>query len=83
MTTSRAAAFLALLALLALPARALTQQPAEAGLARDAATREPLECLHVALVDSAERAVAHGVTDSAGMFVLVAPGPGAFSVRFE
>ena len=74
---SRAAVFLAL------PVRAWSQQPAEAGLARDADTRAPLECLHVALVDSADRAVAHAVTDSAGMFVLVAPAPGAFRVRFE
>lgn len=69
--------------LLALPTRAQSQQPAEAGLARDAATKTPLECLHVALVDSADRAVAHAVTDSAGTFVLVAPGPGTFRVRFE
>jgi hypothetical protein len=80
---SRAAALLALIAFLVLPAPAWAQQPAEAGLARDAATKAPLECLHVALVDSADHALAHAVTDSAGMFVLVTPGPGAYRVRFE
>jgi hypothetical protein len=70
-------------ALCAWPAQTRAQQPAAAGLARDAATKAPLECLHVALVDSTNRAVAHSVTDTSGMFVLVAPGPGAFRVRFE
>ena len=43
----------------------------------------PLRCLHVALVDSSDRAVAHAVTDSIGTFVIVAPTPGAYRVGFE
>jgi len=59
------------------------QPPAQSGLARDARLGTPLACLHVALLDSAERAVAHSVTDSAGTFVLVAPAPGVYRVGFE
>ena len=40
----------------------------------------PLRCLHVALVDSSDRAVAHAVTDSAGTFVIVAPSAGVYRV---
>ena len=58
-------------------------QMAEAGVARDAKTGAPLQCLHVVLADSADRAVAHTVTDSAGQFMLEAPRPGAYRVRFE
>jgi Carboxypeptidase regulatory-like domain len=58
-------------------------QMAEAGVARDAKTGAPLECLHVVLADSADRAIAHTVTDSAGRFMLEAPRPGAYRVRFE
>ena len=36
----------------------------EAGVARDAKSGAPLECLHVTLVDSTNRAVAHTVTDA-------------------
>jgi hypothetical protein len=43
----------------------------------------PLACLHVVLLDSAARAVAHTVTDSAGTFVLVAPAAGVYRVGFE
>lgn len=50
---------------------------------RDAKLRTPLECLHVALIDADDRAVAHAVTDSAGTFVLVAPAPGVYRVGFE
>jgi hypothetical protein len=74
---------LALAALLLAPAWVAAQPPAASGIARDARLRTPLECLHVALVDSADRAVAHTVTDAAGTFVLVAPAPGAYRVRFE
>lgn len=56
---------------------------AEAGIARDARTRQVLECLHVSLVDTAGNALAHTVTDSAGRFMLEAPRPGAYRVRFE
>ena len=35
------------------------------------------------LIDAGERAVAHAVTDSAGTFVLGAPGPGVYRVGFE
>jgi hypothetical protein len=69
---------------LLLAARALSAQPpAESGIARDATLRTPLECLHVALIDAEEHAVAHAVTDSAGTFVLVAPSPGVYRVGFE
>ena len=71
-------------ALLALAASALpAQPPAASGIARDARLGTPLPCLHVALLDTAARAVAHTVTDSAGTFVLVAPGPGTYRVGFE
>jgi len=59
------------------------QPPAESGIARDARFGTPLACLHVALLDSAERAVAHTVTDSAGTFVLVAPAAGVYRLGFE
>jgi len=59
------------------------QPPAESGLARDAKSGIPLSCLHVTLVDSTDRAVAHAVTDSAGTFVLVAPSAGVYRVGFE
>jgi hypothetical protein len=70
-------------ALLLLAAKLTAQPPAAAGLARDARSGTPLACLHVALLDSSDHAVAHAVTDSAGTFVLVAPGPGAYRVGFE
>ncbi|HEU4719803.1 MAG TPA: hypothetical protein VFS59_00460 [Gemmatimonadaceae bacterium] len=73
-----AATFLALSAS-ALPA----QPPAASGIARDARLGTPLACLHVALLDSAQKAVAHAVTDAAGTFVLVAPGAGVYRVGFE
>ena len=69
--------------LLALPATTLGQQPAMSGLVRHRMTGQPIECLHVALADSLDRTVAHTVTDSAGMFVLVAPDTGSFRVQFE
>jgi hypothetical protein len=74
---------LAAIAPLCVPALLAAQPPAESGIARDAKLHTPLECLHVALVDSADHAVAHTVTDSAGTFVLVAPAPGVYRVRFE
>jgi len=55
----------------------------EAGVARDAKTGAPLECLHVALVGSTNRAIAHTVTDATGQFQLEAPHPGPYRVRFE
>jgi hypothetical protein len=65
------------------PVPAHTQPPAQSGVARDARLGTPLACLHVVLLDSAARAVAHTVTDSAGTFVLVAPAPGIYRVGFE
>jgi hypothetical protein len=59
------------------------QPPAESGIARDARLGAPLPCLHVALLDAEDRAVAHAVTDSAGTFVVVAPAAGAYRVGFE
>jgi hypothetical protein len=59
------------------------QPPAQSGVARDARLGTPLACLHVVLLDSAARAVAHTVTDSAGTFVLVAPAAGVYRVGFE
>ena len=71
-------------AALLLSASALdAQPPAESGVARDARSSAPLRCLHVSLIDSTDRAVAHAVTDSAGTFVLVAPSPGIYRVGFE
>jgi hypothetical protein len=71
-------------ALLLLATRALAAQPpAESGIARDAKSGTPLRCLHVTLVDSTDRAVAHAVTDSTGTFVIVAPSAGAYRVGFE
>jgi hypothetical protein len=65
------------------PVPAHAQPPAQSGVARDARLGTPLACLHVVLLDSAARAVAHTVTDSAGTFVLVAPAPGLYRVGFE
>ena len=65
------------------PLQADAQQPMVGGIARDARTREPLECLHVALLDSAARAIAHTVTDAAGRFMLEAPRAGVYRVQFE
>jgi len=67
----------------AFPAPTLGQQPAMSGLVRHRTTGQPIECLHVALADSLDRTVAHAVTDSAGMFVLVAPDTGSFRVQFQ
>jgi hypothetical protein len=72
-----------LFAMCVLRPAAAAAQIMEGGIARDARSRAPLECLHVALIDSSGRAVANTVTDSAGQFALEAPGPGAFRVRFE
>ena len=65
------------------PVPAHAQPPAQSGIARDARLGTPLACLHVVLLDSAARAVAHTVTDSAGTFVLVAPAAGVYRVGFE
>jgi hypothetical protein len=76
--------FTFVIALLLLATRALAAQPpAESGVARDAQSGAPLRCLHVMLVDSTDRAVAHTVTDSAGTFVVVAPTTGVYRVGFE
>jgi hypothetical protein len=76
--------FAFVIGLLLLATRALAAQPpAESGVARDAQSGAPLRCLHVMLVDSTDRAVAHTVTDSAGTFVVVAPTTGVYRVGFE
>lgn len=69
--------------LVALPVTAFGQPPAMSGLVRHRTTGQPIECLHVALADSLDRTVAHTVTDSAGMFVLVAPDTGSYRVQFD
>jgi hypothetical protein len=73
------------LAIVALPNLGVPRasaQMVEAGITRDAKLGMPLECLHVALLDSTGRAVAHTVTDSAGRFQLEATTPGAYRVQF-
>jgi hypothetical protein len=70
-------------ALLVVAGDVVAQPPAESGIARDARSSAPLACLHVMLLDSADRAVVHAVTDSAGTFVLVAPTAGTYRVGFE
>lgn len=55
----------------------------EAGIARDGKLGTPLECLHVALIDTTGAPVAHTVTDSAGQFQLEAPRPGVYRVQFQ
>lgn len=74
---------LAALALVLAASRVVAQAPAESGIARAARTNTPLACLHVMLLDSADSAVAHAVTDANGTFVLVAPAAGSYRVGFE
>ena len=69
--------------LVALPITTFGQPPAMSGVVRHRLTGQPIECLHVALAASLDRTVAHTVTDSSGMFVLVAPDTGTFRVQFE
>ena len=73
--------FLSSLAIVLASSRA-DAQPVMAGVARDANLGKPLQCLHVALIDSTGRSVVHAVTDSAGEFTLEAPRPGPYSVQF-
>src|SRR6478752_8423653 len=75
--------YASVVALLFLARTLAAQSPAESGIARDARSGAPLRCLHVMLVDSTDRAVAHTVTDSAGTFVIVAPATGVYRVGFE
>jgi hypothetical protein len=62
---------------------AAAQAAAEAGVVRDAKRGTPLECLHVALLDSTGKAIGHTVTDAQGQFTLDAPRPGRYRVQFE
>jgi hypothetical protein len=71
-----------LLLVAALGATRASAQPTMAGVARDANLGTPLQCLHVAMLDSAGNAVAHTVTDSAGEFMLEAKRPGVYRVEF-
>ena len=57
--------------------------PTFEGIAVDAASKAPLGCLRVALEDSARNTVASGRTDREGTFILAAPRPGSYAVRFE
>ncbi len=75
-------ALLGAAALACLAPERLSAQMAEAGVARDAKLGTPLVCLHVALLDSAGKAIQHTVTDSAGQFLLEAPRPGKYRVQF-
>ena len=74
--------FLCVVGLSCLHSSRLGAQIVEAGIARDAKLGSPLECLHVALLDSTGSAIAHTVTDSAGQFQLEAPQPGAYRLQF-
>ena len=75
--------WLAVLLLLLAASDVVAQPPAASGIARSARGNAPLACLHVMLLDAADRAVAHAVTDSAGTFVLVAPAAGIYRIGFE
>jgi len=79
----RVSALFASSALALVSALSTAHGQAEGGIARDAKTRAPLECLHVALLDSSGRAVTHTVTDSLGRFMLEAPRAGRYRVRLE
>ncbi|MEO8562718.1 MAG: carboxypeptidase-like regulatory domain-containing protein [bacterium] len=74
---------LTLVALLTVPAVLAAQPPAMSGIVNDVDSRTPLECLHVALLDASENAIAHTVTDAAGTFVVAAPAPGSFRLLFD
>ncbi len=82
MNSTLARALHALLIAAVVPA-SLSAQTVEAGIARDAARGTPYECLHVALLDTSGKAIAHTVTDSAGRFLLEAPRPGVYRVQFN
>jgi hypothetical protein len=71
-----------LLLVTALGATRASAQPTMAGIARDANLGTPLQCLHVAMIDSAGKAVAHTVTDSAGEFMLEAQRSGVYRIEF-
>jgi hypothetical protein len=68
---------------IAFPSTVSGQPPAMGGVVRHIPDGRPIECLHVALADSLDRTVVHTVTDSLGMFVLVAPDTGSYRVEFE
>ena len=79
-TVHRVICFLGVILSVATPPA--SAQIVEAGVARDATLGTPLECLHVALIDSAGSPLAHTVTDAAGQFQLEAPRPGVYRVQF-
>ena len=54
-----------------------------AGYVVDSATRAPLQCIDVALQDSAGRIVARQATESDGAFLLNAPARGEYRLRFS
>jgi len=74
---------LRMLALASLVPVCLSAQMVEGGVAREASSGAPYECLHVALLDSTGQAISHTVTDSAGRFLLEVPRPGVYRVQFN
>jgi len=70
------------IALASLVPSRIPAQTVEGGIARDASSGAPYECLHVALLDSSGKAIQHTVTDSVGRFLLEAPRPGKYRVEF-
>jgi hypothetical protein len=63
--------------------RADPHAPVYSGLAVDADSKTPLNCLRAALEDSAENVVAETRTDATGAFYLNSPRPGTYRVRLE
>jgi hypothetical protein len=82
-THARRVLALGAVALFSLRPAVASAQIVEEGIARDGKLGTPLECLHVALLDSSGQAIAHTVTDSEGRFLLEAARPGVYRLRFS
>ena len=67
---------------LLLAAAPLQAQGFVAGYVVDSATRAPLQCIEVALQDTTGRVAARQMTASDGSFLLDAPPPGVYRLRF-